>query len=88
VIATEIMIAPDGTVRVIYSDALAPALNALGSVTIARASHVEPDAAGQWVADMAPVGGPKLAPCALRSEALAAEVAYLIDAGTPVPASS
>lgn len=44
---------------------------------IARASHVEPTAAGQWTADMAPSGGPVLGPFQKRSEALAAEVEWL-----------
>ena len=36
-------------------------LTALGVISISRASHVEPDAAGQWFVDLAPVGGPSLA---------------------------
>ena len=42
-----------------------------------RASHVEPDAAGQWSADLAPVGGPKLGPFDTRADALAAEIVWL-----------
>ena len=44
---------------------------------IARASHVEPDPDGRWQADLRPVGGPVLGPFDRRSEALAAELAWL-----------
>ncbi len=65
----------DGTVRCLYSEDLD--LAALGSQVIRRASHVEPCPTGQWWADMGPVDGPVLGPYATRSEALAAEVAWL-----------
>ena len=52
-------------------------LAALGSLTIQRASHVEPDATGLWWADLTPVQGPCLGPFARRSEALIAEVQWL-----------
>ncbi len=65
---------PGGTVRCVYGEALD--LAALGVVTIRRASHVEPDAGGWW-ADLAPVGGPRLGPFALRSQALGAERVWL-----------
>lgn len=82
----ELYVAPDGTVRAIYSDQASPLLRGLGGEhRIARASHVEPDDQGLWVADMSPVGGPRLEPCATRSEALAAEVAWLRAHGVPVP---
>ena len=48
-----------------------------GDLAIRRASHVEPDAAGRWWADLAPVGGPRLGPFDRRSEALAAELRWL-----------
>lgn len=73
-----IMITPDGTVRHIYSDdfvEMDAALNPERNVT--RASHVEPDAEGNWVADMSPVGGPMLGPFIKRAEALACEVNWL-----------
>jgi hypothetical protein len=54
-------------------------LAALGELAIQRASHVEPDAQGAWHADLSPVGGPVLGPCAARSIALAAEAAWLND---------
>jgi hypothetical protein len=52
-------------------------LAAMGRPVITRASHVEPDASGRWLADLSPVGGPLLGPFARRSEALAAESAWL-----------
>ncbi len=71
----QLIIAPDGRARAIYSESID--LASLGPVTIQRASHVEPDATGRWHADFRPVLGPVLGPFALRSEALAAEVAWL-----------
>jgi hypothetical protein len=64
-----------GVVRCVYDEALD--LAALGRPTITRASNVEPDPAGRWTADLAPVGGPVLGPFPRRSEALAAERAWL-----------
>ena len=52
-------------------------LRGLGPLMIQRASHVEPNAAGQWTADLSPVHGPLLGPFPTRSEALAAEVHWL-----------
>ncbi len=72
---TELVITPSGEVRAIYSEEID--LAALGPPEIHRASHVEPDAAGRWHADLRPVLGPVLGPFAFRSEALAAEVAWL-----------
>jgi hypothetical protein len=65
----------ESIVRAIYSEAID--LSQLGRLTIARGSHVEPDQTGDWFADLAPVAGPRLGPFKLRSEALAAEVAWL-----------
>lgn len=70
-----LIIEPDGRVRGIYGEAIA--LDALGSPRITRASHVEPDEQGRWLADMAPVGGPVLGHYARRTEALEAERAWL-----------
>jgi hypothetical protein len=64
-----------GTARAVYAEDLD--LACLGTVAIRRASHVEPDAQGRWSADLGPVGGPVLGPFPRRSEALAAEVAWL-----------
>jgi hypothetical protein len=74
-IAMQLVIEPGGVVRCIYSEAID--LAALGSPAISRASHVEPDQQGSWLADLSPVGGPLLGPFPNRSEALAAEHAWL-----------
>jgi hypothetical protein len=52
-------------------------LAALGRPVITRASHVEADGRGVWYADLSPVDGPTLGPFARRSDALAAERAWL-----------
>lgn len=70
------VIAASGELLTIYSDSLAE-LFSEGHKTVRRASHVEPDENGMWIADLAPVGGPKLPCCALRADALAAEIAWL-----------
>ena len=64
-----------GEVRCIYSDEFA--LSYLGKLSITRASHVEPNSAGQWMADLSPVDGPLLGPFEFRTDALAAEVDWL-----------
>ena len=61
-----------GAVRCLYTEALP--LAAIGALTIRRASHVEPTRDGRWTAD---IDGIVLGPFNLRSEALAAEVAYI-----------
>ena len=71
----QLLIDPAGGVRCVYDEALP--LNELGRLTIARGSHVEPTDAGQWTADLSPVGGPLLGPFATRSTALAAEREWL-----------
>jgi len=71
----ELVVDRCGTIRCLYDECLD--LSALGRLTITRASHVEPDSHGQWFADLAPVGGPRLGPFGRRSEALAAEAAWL-----------
>jgi hypothetical protein len=67
----QIIIAPGGVVRCVYREEID--LATLGSPAISRASYVEPDQQGRWRADMGPVG----APFDHRSEALAAERAWL-----------
>ena len=69
-----INVAPDGTVRCLYTEAID--LASLGPAEIRRASHVEPTQGG-WSADLTPVNGPVLGPFPLRSEALAAEVDWI-----------
>jgi hypothetical protein len=64
-----------GAVTCLYGEAIDLAL--LGTMSISRASHVEPDDAGRWWADLAPSNGPRLGPFTRRSEALDAETAWL-----------
>jgi hypothetical protein len=64
-----------GRVRGIYGETID--LATLGTLTITRASHVEPDDEGRWLADLSPINGPVLGPFERRSGALAAEVAWL-----------
>jgi len=71
----ELVIERTGVVRCIYSEELA--LHTLGNLAIARGSHVEPTADGQWTADLAPVSGPVLGPFARRTDALCAEYRWL-----------
>ena len=70
-----LVIAPNGTVRCVYAEEIE--LHALGQLTVSRGSHVEPDPQGHWLADMSPCAGPKLGPFQHRSQALAAEHAWL-----------
>lgn len=67
---------PEGRVQFIWVDKLSP-LFKQGRGEIKRASHVEPDDQGNWVADLGPVNGPKLGPFELREQALLAEVTWL-----------
>jgi len=71
----ELVIETDGTIRCLYEETLD--LSSLGSVRIERGSHVEPDSAGRWFADLSPVDGPLLGPFSRRSEALEAEARWL-----------
>lgn len=71
----QLLVTPDGHVRCLYLEAID--LTVLGQLTIRRASHVEPDERGQWRADMRLIGGPALGSFQRRSDALAAETAWL-----------
>ena len=71
----QLIIQLNGTAKCLYDESID--LAALGHLDIRRASHVEPDASGNWHADLAPVGGPRLGPFRSRSDALAAEVQWL-----------
>lgn len=71
----QLLVDADGSVRCIYAETIE--LSSLGPLTIIRASHVEPDDAGRWWADLLPVDGPKLGPFDRRSEALDAERLWL-----------
>ena len=66
-----LVVGHDGTLEALYGERLD--LTSLGSLTIRRASHVEPTPDGFWTADLSPVGGPVLGPFPKRSEALDAE---------------
>lgn len=69
----DLIVASNGVVTAIYAEEID--LHSLGTTTITRASHVEPDESGLWFACM--VGGPTLGPFPKRSEALAAEIEWL-----------
>jgi hypothetical protein len=71
----DLVIDPRGNVRCVYGETID--LSQLGSLSIHRASHVEPDDAGRWWSDLAPVNGPRLGPFAWRSQALDAEHDWL-----------
>ena len=71
----ELFISTSGLVRALYDEAIA--VQALGAVQISRASHVEPDTAGNWWADLTPQAGPVLGPFPQRSAALQAERDWL-----------
>lgn len=82
---TTILIDADGDFRMLYDDADIDIAKALGEFTIKRASHVEPTPDGEWIADMAPVGGPILGPHPTRTKALAAERLWLQEENLPQP---
>jgi len=71
----QLVIKPDGAVQCVYGEEID--LATLGSPAIRRASHVEPDRHGLWLADLSPVDGPCLGPFDSRSQALAAESRWL-----------
>lgn len=71
----ELLIESHGNVRCLYDETIN--LRQMGSLTISRGSYVEPTPDGQWSVDLSPVDGPELGSFPTRSEALAAEVAWL-----------
>lgn len=71
----QLLVTPLGNIRCLYDEVID--VQALGAITIERASHVEPDGQGRWLADLAPVHGPVLGPFTRRSETLEAERAWL-----------
>lgn len=70
-----LLVSTSGQFRCVYGEAID--LTLLGQVAIARGSHVEPTADGEWTANLSPVDGPILGPFANRSEALKAEQDWL-----------
>lgn len=83
----ELVVTSQGIVRCLYGEQIV--LSALGTPLIERASRVEPTKEGAWCADLALIGGPTLGPYPTRSDALAAEVAWLrahwLEASEPEP---
>ena len=71
----ELLVLPNGTIRAVYAEGID--FRELGKPLITRASHVEPNGQGRWIADLTPVAGPVLGPFDLRSEALEAEQMWL-----------
>lgn len=71
----QLIIQVDGSIRCLYDEVLD--INCLGQIALSRGSHVEPDASGNWFADLAPVFGPRIGPLPQRSMALTAERAWL-----------
>lgn len=71
-----ISIRKDGTIELIYTDKL-KGIHDCELKRVFRASHVEPNAKGDWEADLSPVQGPELGPFKTRQEALEAEVKWL-----------
>jgi hypothetical protein len=67
----QLTVSPAGEARCLYTEAID--LVALGGLTIARASNVEPLPDGRWIADLGPAAGRRLGPCDYRSEAPNAE---------------
>jgi len=71
----QILVQPNGHVRCLYDETLE--LFRFGPPRIVRASRVEPDAQGQWFADLIESHGPVLGPFLQRSAALTAERDWL-----------
>ncbi len=71
----QFIILPTGEIRCTYAEVID--LMQLGQLSVQRASHVEPDTTGRWFADLSLVAGPVLGPFDRRSDALAAEHAWL-----------
>lgn len=61
-----------GRLAFLWDDRLV-AFRDLGELRIDRASYVEPTPEGYWMADLAPLGGPRLGPFSLHGAAIEAE---------------
>lgn len=70
----ELVVRPTGEITTIYSEVMD--LAALGAQRIERASQVEPNEQGHWFAQI--LDGPTLGPFPKRSDAIAAEIAWLV----------
>ena len=83
----ELIIESSGLTRCVYSDAIP--LQGFGQVRIERASNVEPNEQGEWIADLSrsPISGPTLGPFQKRTDAIEAEVQWLCD-NWLIPANS
>lgn len=71
----QLVFEPNGGCRCVYAEHIE--LSQLGQLQIRRASHVEPDDTGHWMADLSPVNGPTLGPFRSRQQALQAELTWL-----------
>lgn len=71
----DLVVGRDGTIRAVYAEDID--LGVLGQAVIRRASYIEPDEQGRWIADLGLVNGPFLGPFNQRSEALSAEQCWL-----------
>lgn len=76
----------EGQIRFIHNDDLAGRFMKQGAAETRRASHVEPDGKGGWIADLSPVApGVVLGPFARRDVALQQEVDWLLSHRIPIP---
>ena len=75
----ELIVDSSGLTRCVYSDAIP--LQGFGQARIERASNVEPNEQGEWIADLSqsPISGPTLGPFQKRTDAIEAEVQWLRD---------
>jgi hypothetical protein len=71
----QLIVSTSGVMQCLYGEEIPLAV--LGSLSIVRASYVEPDREGNWFADLSPVGGPRLGPYEHRSLALEQEREWL-----------
>lgn len=84
------VVTPGGTLTHIQRDEATRISLRLGTPQITRASHVEPDAEGNWFADMSPISGPVLGPYApdRRDDCLAAESDWILRNHFHIPEST
>ena len=75
-----------GDVACIYDDKHLPLFEAIGGkLEVTRASEVDPDPDGGWIANLARSGGPVLRGFTRREDAIAAEVEWLTEHGLGDP---